>query len=447
MLSGLARVALAGSGMLFVIALQLCLGAERAGVVFFAQAVIVIAVALGSAGIGLGASRRLAWLRAAGQGVAGAALAAQGFALAMGGLAALALLGWVRWGGPERLGVMPRSGLGTVLQHLALAVPALALVRVQGEALKGLARPILGQSLQVAAVPTLASVWLLWARLGGPVTPLFAADLMVGASALAAVLGGFALQREVLRRTAGTTSPRPRLAKAPATAPRGGLVALWSFELLMLISSRSGSLVLGFFESGTAVTRFELALRIASVATLVLGGVNAALTPRLVSTLRNGGREELGRLARHGARCGFLLVTPLLLLIPFGGMALIARTDAGLEGLGWGLAFLCGAEWINAATGPATLLLLFGGQEGGAARSALLSTCAGLLGLLVLVPAFGLVGAAAAVAGGGALLNLLNAWRVRRDLGVWTLAGACWHADRGAQRGPRVAGGWEGSRP
>lgn len=315
-------------------------------------------------------------------------------AVATGLVAALSALVWLAWrvlGGGE--------AVDDSLWWFALAVPVLmaaglawsAVTRAEGRAVRGhlpdmLARPgllLLG----------LGGLW--WA--GAGIDPRSA----MAVHALAALLAlGLAI----------ALAPRLRGAAPEPAQPRAWLAALLPLSTvagIQLVNSQVELVVLGLNRPADEVGVYRIASLLALQTSFLLTVVNAVAAPLFVAHHRAGRLADLRRLQRLTA----------LLSLGFGALIGLAYLLVGQPALAWGLGPAYAAAWaplmlLTAAhvgtlwAGSTNMLLNMIGRERDVLQAALVSVLVNVGLSLLLVPRWGMMGAASAAA------LALFAWRV-----------------------------------
>ena len=205
----------------------------------------------------------------------------------------------------------------------------------------------------------------------------------------------------------------------------------FSNELLLIVLGNVDLLILGLLASQADVGIFNAILRLTIGATWVRLPIYTRIAPRIVALAQRGKTAELEALSTKGARTvmlgsapflGFLLIAPHLSLALFG-----KEFSAGANAL----VIVVLGKVVEVIAGPTRELLLMTGHE----REVTLAV-AGALGLqvllgILLVPRFGLIGAAATNVAATVALALVSTYYVHRRLSV---APSC------------IGGGWWGAR-
>jgi O-antigen/teichoic acid export membrane protein len=178
-------------------------------------------------------------------------------------------------------------------------------------------------------------------------------------------------------------------------------------------------LVLGAFETASEVGVYSVAYRTAVLSSLVLIAFGSIFSP-LVASLHNERRSgDLAYLYRDVSRWTFTGGLAFFLLSVLLARDVVALFGPGFED-GWiVLVIVAAAGLFGSSVGPTARILAMTGQG----RAVLLATVASVLTAAalnaLLVPAFGMVGAAAATATALTVANTTTAFFVFRRLGLW----------------------------
>ncbi len=179
------------------------------------------------------------------------------------------------------------------------------------------------------------------------------------------------------------------------------------------------------------------AARIAAVFSWPAGAVAAVATPRLADAIAR--REGVGLLLRRATLAAAATSIPLALVGMLWPQTFLGAMSREFEPYGTVLVILVAGRLVDACAGPLSEALIVGER----ARQELLSICVfaavTVVGGVLLEPAYGIEGMAAAVAIGTAACNVPRLIAVRRALrSTWTDADAL--PERGCSSQPAGAG-------
>jgi O-antigen/teichoic acid export membrane protein len=173
------------------------------------------------------------------------------------------------------------------------------------------------------------------------------------------------------------------------------------------------TLLLGFF-ANPDIGVYNVATRLVTVAVFVLAPLNAAFGPYLAHLYHQGRMDEVRR--------SYAAVTGWVIRLSLPAFAvLLAFPDELLRLFGGAFAagavvtvILAAGQLVNAATGPCGTVLNMSGRVALNMWDNLAALVLNVLLNLVLIPAYGIVGAAIAWAASLAVVNIARVFQVRR---------------------------------
>lgn len=383
---GVRGVETAGKLGLYV-AVGVRFGAHDAGLFFLCLTWIGIVSTAARLGLDRAMTRHIAAELAVGDGRAARSALVRGLALTtLAALAAALLTVLVAEVVAVRLFGFPDLAWPLYLSALVLVPQTLAFSL--GAALAGFGRGVAAQIVQNALWPvlTLAALLAMPAALDGLIIALAAA---LAASCL---LGGLIVLRE-----------RERLRAVPARAGTDPLPGLWTtarpllvVEIIQVGLSGLPVLVLGMAADAATVGAFSIASRISMLIWVIIISIGTLAAPRYAALHRLGDAEGLrayNRLVQRGAAIVAVPATLVMLAVPEFLLGLISA-DFRMAALA--LQILALGQMANALFSCQDILLAMAGRGEVLRRLNLLQLAVGLLLCGVLIPAFGLLGAAVA---------------------------------------------------
>lgn len=320
-------------------------------------------------------------------------------------LPAVAVVAWV-----ASLG---GTGLGErwlVLTTVSVAALLVAL-RVPAQWLSGRGRVIAGQFGEAIAwrgtVLVLAGLALAVPLPGSAITAL---SFHVLGLALA-----LALTVPILWRGERGT-PRPPPAYATRRWLSGGAIFM-GIAALHMAMQHADILMLGWLAGAESAGIYGVCARIAEAGALVLIAVEVVLAPRFARLNAMGRLDRLRRLAVASARILSIPMALLLLATVLQGERFLALIGPEFASGGIALVILIAGHLVNVACGSVTALLAMAGFTRDTLAGVAVGAAANVSLNALLIPPFGLAGAALATAMGLLVWNILLAGRVRRRLG------------------------------
>ncbi|MEP6758538.1 MAG: oligosaccharide flippase family protein [Actinomycetota bacterium] len=392
-------------------------GARGAGIFFAAIAVFTILANITELGADTGVVRFVARLRE--QDRRGDLRPLMWIALVPSvAVATVAGLATVVWAAPIA-GVLSRSNPAEVASYLRIFgwfIPPATAATVALAATRGFGtmRPFV--AIQSIATPALKPILILLAAIGGlTMTGLALGWAIPEALACAAAL-------VVMTRRVGRAGGQAERASASLgslakefwafSAPRGLAAAfqitiIW-FDLLLLSHLRDAS----------EVGIYGAASRAVVIGTFALQAIRLAIAPQISRLLARGDRSGAQTVYQTATWWLIVVSWPLFLTLAIFGPALLGVFGPGFDQGATALAILSAAMLVNLGTGNVTVVLLMGGKS----SWNLLNTAVALtlnIGLnLVLIPHFGMRGAAIAWAVSIVVDNLMALTEVWLFLGM-----------------------------
>ena len=174
----------------------------------------------------------------------------------------------------------------------------------------------------------------------------------------------------------------------------------------------------GFFLPGEEIAIFNAAFRIALLIMFGLIAIDAFAAPDLVRCLRRGERAELLRVIRYSTKLRFWAALGAVILFVFFGRLLLGLFGAEFVAGYSSLLVLALAQLAQAAVGPSARLISVSGHQkkGLVVSAASLAICT--IGMFILVPRYGTVGAAGAAFIATVVWSAGLRYLVQRHLGL-----------------------------
>ena len=206
----------------------------------------------------------------------------------------------------------------------------------------------------------------------------------------------------------------------PTYRTGGWLRSLVPFSLLActnVINEKTDVLMLGVMTTAEDVGTYNIAFQGSMLVTFALGAFNAVLGPNVARLNAQGARQQLQRLLTlstagmaivAGVTALFLFVAGEWLLEKVFGAPYVQAYSA--------LCILMIGALINSAMGSVGLFLSMTGHEKDTLRALVLSAITNVVLNAVLIPKFGIVGAASATAASVALWNVILGIQLYRRL-------------------------------
>jgi O-antigen/teichoic acid export membrane protein len=299
-----------------------------------------------------------------------------------------------------------------------LLLPIFGLGNLRGACLTGLQRVVLGQVPDVVrAVLFLCLIVLVWLLGGAPFIPEEVMALQIVAVSCAFVLGSVWLLRSLppeVKRATPIYDTRAWAGRALPFLSMGGLA---------LITSQTDIIMIGWFGTSTDVGIYRVASIAASLMVFPLGCCHSVLFPTIARLHTEGDMARLQRIIMLSTRAVLLFALPVAFCFIVAGAPLLSAVFGPDYAIGaTALAVLTLGYLVLAGTGSAGPLLSMTGHAQDEAKINVLSALLNVALNVLLIPFWGINGAAVASAASLTTRDVLVTVMAHRRVGVQATA-------------------------
>lgn len=342
------------------------------------------------------------------------------------------LFGVIRWANRMAVTIaLPAAGVAALGGYLLLGrgsspvawaimlgapiIPLVALTKIRGSALQGLHQVVLGQMPIILLRPLIFAMLLLalFALIPGAGAP--------EAMALNAVTAAAALVVSHLWLRARLPRPRPTELVEAGRSWLGSSIPMALSDGMRLMRGQLAVLLMGLLVGAADVGLFRTAVSVAVMVAMPGTLLMTITTPLMTRLNTEGATERLQKLATSSARAqlaGTLLLSLPLMVAAEPLLGIVFGRD--FEAAAVALQILCAAWVCSSAFGLAAILLNMTGNERRVTRAMAWTLGINAIALVLLVPRWGDIGAAAATALSMLASSLLNWHDARQILGIDT---------------------------
>ncbi len=273
-------------------------------------------------------------------------------------------------------------------------LPLIGLSQVRAAALRGLGRIVFSQLPDAILRPGLliVLVTVVFLMTDQELSASWVMGMHLLAATVALLVGAALLWRS---RPQGLITENVKVVQG-----RSWRAAIWPLALIggaQSITANADFLMLGWWRDAAEIGHYKVAASAANVSLIGLSIVAMVSEPRFAALFRLGKTTELARLAAVSSLIGFLLaIPPILVLAIFGKPLLHAIFGPGFENGGPALAILVAGQLVNTFFGSCISLLNMSGHERLAMRGIGFATLLNVALNFLLIPLFGIEGAALA---------------------------------------------------
>lgn len=219
-------------------------------------------------------------------------------------------------------------------------------------------------------------------------------------------------------------SPAKPAERVPGIA-RGLLtfsLPMLSVSLLMLMMSQATALLLAAFTTPAEVGRYDIAITLASLLLVVINSLGYIYTPTISGLYGQGKVEEIRHSYVTTTRWGYVLTLPVLFLFAlFPGALIQLLFGERYVGIAFILQIITAGYLVNPLTGPNYHTLIAAGRTREITESFLVNAAGNIALCLLLIPPYGILGAALAATVSSTVANLLLSVRLYQRLKIHPL--------------------------
>lgn len=400
---------------LFNISIAQLIGADGSGRFFLVLSVGTIATVLADLGLSQAALRFVAvgssqqnWSAVKGmyQHSLSLTLAASGIVSGLTYIAAPWIAG----------GLFVKPDLTVPLQWMTLSILPIALLWLHTNLLQGLQKILAFSCLQVPGLgfSVLAVVGLYgFSNVPGVLRAIFA----YVAAAIGTMLVSLYLWHNAAPQIRGIAGNFQRQTVLQTSIP-----ILWVKLANVVVSKTSTTLILGVLLTSHEVGVYGMVFRTAALTTFFLGAISNVAAPKFAALYGTNALSELKTVVHHSAKLTLLMGGPILIPLMVCPGVILRWFGSDFSEGALALMILAVGQLVNAATGAVEPLLIMSGHEKYVRNNTLASALCNLLLNLLLIPLWGINGAAVADSLTIALQNLTASFWAQKKLGFSPIA-------------------------
>lgn len=189
---------------------------------------------------------------------------------------------------------------------------------------------------------------------------------------------------------------------------------------MSIVTGHAGILILGALSNPEDVGLYSVAVKLALITSFISNAVSAYVSPNIAKCFFSGQRNELRKLLRSGTKLIFFATIPVVgILIAFGQLLLPLLFAPEFSAAYLPMIIILAGQLVSSISGPVANFLNMTGREKVVRNYMLMTTAINLALSLVLIPLFGLYGAAVSTMVGTVLWNVLLLIEIKRRDGFW----------------------------
>lgn len=291
-------------------------------------------------------------------------------------------------------------------------IPLIALGQARAAAMRGLRYVFLGQFPNEVLRPVLLAAFVAGAAI---LSTGLTAKLALTSHAIVATLT-FTLGVVLLLRARPAEMRQQATRQMDHRAWFRAILPLSLISGLQVTNQNTDLLILGFFRTDIEVGIYRVALSGASLAMFGLTAVSLGVQPYVARLFAQGDTARLQKLASLGALAALGVTLPVVSLFVFAGKPILSLVfGPEFKPAYQAMVILSVAQGVNAFFGLVGSFLIMSGNEWETTKGLIVAAVANVVLNVLLIPSFGVEGAATATGTSIILWNILF-WRASRKL-------------------------------
>ena len=301
----------------------------------------------------------------------------------------------------------------TFLSLMILAVPFLALVQIISPVFQALNRPLISVSLLNISTQLICALFLIIFYYHFSLTFNNVAVLYVVSAVITIIIAFFFLYIEKIHIHKSDLSGSSELIKSSNF--------LWVALFMNTTVQWSGQLIAGIYVDPSDLAGFSVSQRVSILMSFILLAINMMAAPKFSLYYKQKKFDELRNVSLFCSRLMMLIAIPIFIFIFVFSENLLSVFGGEYAESALILRVLIIGQFINLITGSVAFILNMTGHEKDMRNVVIISGSLSLALGFVMIPIFGVLGAAVSTAASLAVQNLIAVYMVKKRLGFNTL--------------------------
>lgn len=180
-------------------------------------------------------------------------------------------------------------------------------------------------------------------------------------------------------------------------------------------------IVLGVYSTEADVGVLGMAIRVVTLLGFFLMAVNSITAPKIAEMYNKNNHYALENMCRGASTLLLYATLPFVVIIFLFANRVIGLFGDEFIGYGVVLQVLVIGQLVNIITGPVGILLIMSGNERIMRNNLFITMLVCVLLNIILIPVYGLIGAAVSFSLSMAIQNVLSLYKVRKIMNIYTL--------------------------
>lgn len=307
------------------------------------------------------------------------------------------------------------------IRIFALIIPFGAIQKINMSSLRGLKKireSIFFQTVFPPLVNIITLIMITYIFIKNYITPIYANALTI---VIACILTTIVWLRKILETTLSTTPKQETSLKSSVEVPELLKVSIPMFlsSSMFLIMKWADIFILGMYRSSHEVGIYRIASKIAWPTSFVLVAVISIVAPKFSELFFNNKKKEVEKVAKFSSKLAFFLSFPIILSIVFFAKPILSIFGTAFIYGSQSLIVLLFGQLFHVYFGTNGTLLNMTGFEKEFGLILLVGVILNIILNIVLIPKFGIIGAAFATALSTTCWNLIASIFIYKNYGFW----------------------------
>ncbi|WP_299332750.1 flippase [uncultured Psychroserpens sp.] len=216
------------------------------------------------------------------------------------------------------------------------------------------------------------------------------------------------------------SSPTSNLKKYPVKQLMHYSLPMLATSSFIFIMGWTDTLMLGYYNDKADVGIYNVVIRIARIAIIAITSINLVLAPKVSELYSSSQFDKMKQMIAKSTKLIFLLTAPIVLIIVIANKFVLSIFGDEFIAGGTALVIIMISQFFNAMSGSVGQIMNMTGHHKNLRNFTLISAILNIVLNLILIPIYGILGAAIATASSSILLNLISVIFVKNRLGITT---------------------------
>jgi len=189
---------------------------------------------------------------------------------------------------------------------------------------------------------------------------------------------------------------------------------------IMIFLGWMDTFILGIYEPDESIGIYNVALKLALVTSFSIEAINSSLAPKIANLYVNNLKEKFLSLIKFSTRLNFILTLFIVSVLIIFNESFLSIFGEDFKAGSIALIILCSIHLINSSVGSVGIIMQMTGKQKQYQYIAIISLCINLLLNFILIPKYGINGAAVATAVSLSVWNVSGCVYLKRNENIKT---------------------------